>query len=399
MDDRRGRFRRQLAQLEGAGSPAAAIDAGFYVSRPTSSERMIRRIELEPRATRVITGPIGSGKTTELFVIARELNQMDDLWAVVVDVSEVHDLTALQEGSLVAAAGIWLLERENLDSGPLRRLREIGYGTIETSKSFATKLGFELTRTMPISIEPNRGILQPPSSAGFAWQMASTLREAIWKHFPGRAPVILFDSLDRVRDSSGFRTILEKDAAALVDHGFGVLLTAPVDTVWLNADELRASTESWDTLPYEDPRKNPKAFTFLIEILRRRIIDGMISDAVASRLVHVSGGVLRDLIEMARNAVEEAYMSGRDVVNQDDAAASISRFARSLSLGLDGAAISTLRSVHATGTLAHFDEATLRLLKNRQVIEHYDVDPYFEVHPALRPAVERWAQPEHHVAS
>lgn len=208
--------------------------------------------------------------------------------------------------------------------------------------------------------------------------MASWLREAASVRSP-RVPVLLFDSLDRVRDAAGFRTVLENDAAALVDHGFGVMLTAPVDIAWRHADELRASTKSWDTLPYEDPRESPEAFGFLLEILRRRIIDGMISDSVAHRLVHTSGGILRDLIELARNAVEEAYMNGHDTVTQNDAAASISRFARSLSLGLSSADMATLRSVHETRTLERFDEVTLRLLKNRQVIEHYAEASYFEV--------------------
>lgn len=322
-------------------------------------------------------------------MIAGALNQMDDLWAVVVDVGQVHDLDELCVGSLIAAAGIWLLEREQMKSKALRRLREFAYGTLETFGSVAKEAwsGLEIA----LGSAAHRGILRSPSTGRLAWQMADTLREAVLERVPGRTPVFLFDSLDRVLDPAGFRTVLEKDAAALVDLGFGVVLTAPVDTAWLHADELRASAKSWDTLPYEDPRKSPEAFVFLLEILRRRIIDETISDAIAQRLVHTSGGVLRDLIDLARNSVEEAYMSGHDVVTQADATASIARFARSLSLGLDAAAMATLRSVHETGTLERFDAATLRLLKNRQIIEHYAEDSYFEVHPVLQPAVERWA--------
>lgn len=388
MDDRRDRFRRQLALLEGAGDPAAAIDAGLYVARPMSSERMIRRIELEPRATRVVTGPIGSGKSTELIVISRALSQNDELWPVYIDVSRVHDLAELREGSLIAAAGVWLSEREHLDSKPLQQLRELAYGV----KSFPNKIWAELKRTESTEHDTNGGILQPPNTTGaLAWQIAGWLRDAILQVAPYCTPILLFDSLDRVRDTASFRTILEKDAAALVDHGFGVILTAPVDTVWLHADQLRTATKSWDTLPYEDPRKNPEAFAFLLELLRRRISDGLIGDSAAHRIVNTSGGVLRDLIELARNAVEEAYMGGRDSVSQADVAASIARLARSLSLGLDNVVMTTLRSVHETGKLDRFDEATLRLLKSRQIIEHYAEDSYFEVHPVLLPMIERWA--------
>lgn len=392
MEDRRARFRRQMAQLEGAGSPEAAIEAGFYVPRPTSSERMVRRIELEPRAIRVLTGPVGSGKSTELLMIARGLAEVGDLWPLVVDVSRVHDLESLQEGSLVAAAAVWMLEQHGQDGAVLRQLRKRVHGTTLGSLSRALRLsyGSEVVREEDAS-ESLSDLLQPPSAGrDLASQVSGELYEAVREITP-RTPVLLFDSLDRLHDAAHFRTVLVKDAVALTQHGFGVVLTAPVDTVWLHAHDLRSTARSWDTLPYEDPAKNPEAFEFLLEILRRRVIDGMIPNEVIDRLVRMSGGVLRDVIELARTAVEEAYLGGRDAVGDEDVSASIARFARGLSLGLDDAALAMLRSVHETGRLERFDDAALRLLKNRQIIEHYAADSYFEVHPVLQPAVERWA--------
>ncbi len=396
MESRRDRFRRQLARLAGTGSPREAIDAGLYVPRPASGNRLAQRIDLQPNATRVLAGPIGNGKSTELVVLAEALNGLPDVWAAVVDVSLVHDLSDLQEGSLVAAAGVYLQDEHKLDNGAFRRLREVAYGATNSLKQLL-KLSLS---TVSLSTEgdgrPSRGLLQEPDNrAGSAQALAPLLLDAIneTQEAKGLHPVLLFDSLDRARDPSGFRTVLEHDARALVDHGFGVVLTAPVSVLWSDSGELRALTETWETLPYEDPLKNAEAVEFLIEILRRRADLQTLPEATWLPLVEASGGVLRDLIELARSAVEEAYLAGRDAVGPQEVDAAIAHFARALALGLDGAAISTLISVQATQQVRVFDEPTLRLLKNRQILEHRDASgSYFEPHPALGSMLQRWAK-------
>lgn len=54
---------------------------------------------------------------------------------------------------------------------------------------------------------------------------------------------------------------------------------------------------------------------FLEEVLRYRSA-GALGASVIERLVVASGGILRDLLLMARLAVEEAYVGGGDVVTE-----------------------------------------------------------------------------------
>lgn len=398
MESRRDRFRRQLARLAGTANPREAIDAGLYVPRPASSNHLVRRIELQPTATRVLTGPIGSGKSTELLVLADALNRLPEVWAVVVDVSMVHDLSDLQEGSLIAAAGVYLQDELKIDNAALRRLRDVAYGTTTTLAGSALKVLSASIGPVAFSTEmgPRRGLLQEPNNrSGSARMLAPFLVDAIAKVQEAQRlhPVLIFDSLDRVRDPLDFRNVLENDARALVDHGFGVILTAPVNVLWSDSGELRALTETWESLPYEDPAKHPEARAFLAEILRRRADSDILPESVWSRLIDAAGGVLRDLIELARSSVEETYLDGRDMVGHQDVEAAITRFARALSLGLDGTAISTLLAVRATQQVRSFDEPTLRLLKNRQILEHRDASgSYFEPHPVLGSLVQRWAE-------
>jgi hypothetical protein len=330
----------------------------------------------------VLTGPIGSGKSTELLVLAEELNRMADLWALVVDVSLVHDLADLREGALIAAALLESSKALNLGNNLTQGLLEFAYGSTKLHNSAGFTTVFESGTLTP----PRSKITMPVS------ELLRTTR-AIFTALKKRTPVLLFDSLDRVRDPAGFRNVLETDAHTLISNGFGLVLTAPVDTLWSDSGELRALTEAWDILPYVDPTNDPAACEFLLEILRRRADLELLPETNWLPLVHASGGVIRDLVELAKRAVEEAYFEGREKVGPQEVDAAISHFARAMALGLDGAAISTLLSVQAIHQVLAFDEPTLRLLKNRQILEHRDASgSYFEPHPVLTSMLQRRAE-------
>lgn len=396
MESRRERFRRQLARLAGTGDPKEAIDAGLYVPRPTWSGRLVRRIELQPSALRVITGPIGSGKSTELLVLANELNRLPELWAMVIDVSSVHSLRDLPEGSLIAAAGVFIQETLNSSDTAFRRLRVVAYGEEDPFFRLKSSSGNRTRIAPPADAIRARGLLQDPANrAGAARTLVPYLLDGIAKlrDAGGIHLVMLFDSLDRVRDPSEFRNVLANDARVLVEHGVGVVLTAPVSTIWSDASELRAMTETWDILPYTDPATDGEAREFLLELLRRRADRDLLPEPTWLPLVEASGGVLRDLIELARSAVEEAYLEGHEAVESRDIDTAIAGFARALSLGLDGNAISTLLSVQATRRVRAFDEPTIRLLMGRQILEHRDSSgSYFTPHPVLASLLRQWAE-------
>jgi energy-coupling factor transporter ATP-binding protein EcfA2 len=345
-------------------------------SGPASSERLLRRIELQPNAIRVLTGPIGSGKSTELLVLARVLNGLPDVWATVIDLSLMHDLTDLREGTLIAAALIGAPDELRFNPNRDQRLRLFAYGgTSDASSIF-----------VPGALSPSKLTTLPAVD-----ELLRALRSK--SEARKRTGVFLFDSLDRVRDPDGFRTVLEGDARLLVNHGFGVIMTAPLSTLWSDAGELRAMTDTWEILSYEDPAKRSDARSFLLEILRRRADDDLLPESTWPPLVDASGGVLRDLIELARRAVEEAYLEGHDAVGQREIDLAMAGLAHALTLGLDGTSISTLLSVQATHQVRTFDEPTLRLLKNRQILEHRDsTGSYFEPHPVLGSLLQRWAE-------
>ena len=110
MANRREKFRQYMARLSAAAHPREAIKEGLYVPLPGRSvaDQLVSRIELEPAASHLVVGGVGSGKTTQLLVARDRLKEILDIRPLFIDVSQKHDLAHLQPGVLVVLAGLRL---------------------------------------------------------------------------------------------------------------------------------------------------------------------------------------------------------------------------------------------------------------------------------------------------
>lgn len=110
---RRERFKQYMTRVAAAADPALAIEQKLYVHPPNAiSDLIARQLEIDPTSRHLVVGSIGSGKTTQLLVATQELNDLPDMRAVYVDVSQKQDLVKLKPGCLVALAGLALLENQ-----------------------------------------------------------------------------------------------------------------------------------------------------------------------------------------------------------------------------------------------------------------------------------------------
>jgi type IV secretory pathway ATPase VirB11/archaellum biosynthesis ATPase len=71
-------FRKQMAAFEGAANPSKAIASGYYIPEPgkSVSDLIAGRIALRPASTHLILGGIGSGKTTQLLMTLKKIDEM-----------------------------------------------------------------------------------------------------------------------------------------------------------------------------------------------------------------------------------------------------------------------------------------------------------------------------------
>lgn len=389
MANRRDKFRDYMSRLDAAADPRLAIERGFYVPRKGrgNSDQIAGRLELRPGSTHLLVGGVGAGKTTQLLVAQDRLNSLGDTSALYIDISQHQDLRKLQPGVLLTLAGLEacaLLEPESEFRKDFER----------RFKDWAT--GYE---DYPDSGYPDSefwvaGVLTPPASElqsdiAAMKESLSDVRRAIATKIPHL--VLLIDSLDRLPRLEPFSRVLEQDVAAISALGIGLVLVSPIQAIH---GLQRLIAERFDYIYHQsfiDPYVDTEGRDFLVRVLRQRSPQELLPDSVCRLLALSSGGVLRDLISLARQAVEEAYLDGSDTVSQSHVVTAEDAYGRSLMIGLSQQEIAVLQRVRTQGSFVLTSEEDLALLATRRVLEYRHPELRYVVHPTLVPLLKQLA--------
>ncbi|MFO0171617.1 MAG: hypothetical protein ACK51W_03895, partial [Aphanizomenon sp.] len=110
MSNRLKLFRERMAAFEGAANPSEAIESGYYVHSTGKLlvDNISNRIALRPSSSHLLLGGIGSGKTTQLLVACQQINEIEDIHAIYIDVSQYTDISKITSGVLTAITGLEL---------------------------------------------------------------------------------------------------------------------------------------------------------------------------------------------------------------------------------------------------------------------------------------------------
>jgi hypothetical protein len=239
----------------------------------------------------------------------------------------------------------------------------------------------------------SKGILSSPATDSNIEDLAESLAEllaAIPQHL-----VFLFDGLDRLSDIEKFTQVVFDDVSLLKQSGAGIVVVGPQKIRPSIHGEVVAQFDQFhlhgaSSMQLEVDR------CFLMAILRRRVSEGMLAEAVALRLIRASGGLVRDLISLARASVEEAYASGDDSVSILHVDIAAESFGKGLLLGATSLMGSRLRemlprsaSVNKDSTpivvkaFALSSDIDVDLLLARLIIEVPGTPVRYVLHPAV----------------
>jgi hypothetical protein len=377
-----------MARVAAAAAPSEAIRDGLYVAPPGAiSDVVVRHLEIAPASRHLVVGSIGSGKTTQLLVATEALNALPDMCAVYIDVSSQQDLGKLKPGCLVALAGLALIEGTELRELGVRatRFKEWAVGHIEDRRTSAA----DELEEWEIQVD---GVVSPPqpdwheidaSHVDYLANCVARLR-ALGRHF-----VVLFDSLDRTTNRAAFTRLVEQDVAALRRCEIGVVLIGPIRSL---EGFGRLEVDRFDKLHVQGPVdvvEDGEGRAFLLRVLRARVDEAMPPDAEALALVAASGGVLRDLISLAKAAGEEAYLHGADAIAMAHVKAAIDTFGRSMMVGLNKWELETLKHLRSGGGFVWTSDDDLSLLATRRVLEYPRRQAQVSVHPTIAPLLDQ----------
>ncbi len=228
------------------------------------------------------------------------------------------------------------------------------------------------------------------------------LRARLWRHMQELRTVlaqskphltIVLDSLDRLDDMKRFEVLVTTWLPRLAELELGVVLTAPLATLYGTRRVLLDHVDRYCHLPWMDVREDANR-AFLADVLRARIPVSLCPDASCIRLIELSGGVLRDLIALTQSAVEEAYVEGADTVTLEHVQLVADAFGRKHLLGLDAEDLAILQKVRTSGSFVPTSDEHLALVHTRRVLEYRQgARISYRVHPTTDALLAELAAP------
>ena len=380
MSDRLKFFRRLMSAFEGTSNPQRAVERGFYVNLPNNPiEEITGRVALRPSSVHLLFGGIGSGKTTQLLLTQQALNELEDIKAIYVDVSLVTDISDLKSDALIVIAGLELIkvlgknffifEHSKLtDSKELIEKQAYGYSENKISDK-------SLNRQSLLSDEnkKNRENLLESFDA---------LVKAFKKKFC-KEIIFLFDSLDRLKESSIFIDPVLNDIAEINKYGVGVILVGSIVTQYTDRVRIAEITRNLHFLSYLDVLESDETQLFFTEVFNIRDPEKFINQDAREILISHSGGVLRDLMSLCQAAIEEAYMDGSEKITKQHADQAILALARSKIIGLTDANINKLRKIASEESFSPRIAEDFELMLTGHILEYKYPRQRFVVHPIL----------------
>jgi len=398
---RRDKFRAYMRSFNPTAPAQDVIDAGLVYEdlHRMLFRNLAGRADLEPGSQQLLVGGIGSGKTTELLLAARWFASQGDGLPLYIDITAETDLSGLNSGSLLASFGIHLARRILHHPGvSVERLkavhskvRDYAYGKQETvwvskddenwdmdeeDQEDSDERGYYTVRQIPGKLKPPLPVLRRDiRDIRVPLEELLAAARAIHKDI-----IVIFDGLDRLLSPERFWAVAHQDLRLFRDLKVSILATAPI-SVLFGVGIGHSVSDQFDRVHHLSVLTADPKHGFLQSVLRKRGGYDLLSEADAESVCHYSGGVLRDLVSLARDAAEEAYISGHETVTSADVAKVVQQLGTAYLRGLGPAAIKTLVSLEKSKSFQIGQPANVELLVTRRVLEYSSTD--FRVHPAL----------------
>ncbi len=407
---RRDKFRAYMQAFNPTAPAHDVIQAGLVVEDLHQSlyRNLAGRADLEPGSQQLIVGGVGSGKTTELLLARRWLEGQGHVLPIYIDVSAKTDLSSLNTGALLASFGLYLGSWLMMDtvahpraSVEATKLEEI---FIKVNEFAYGKQGFQ--STTPLENYPSnnvdlRGILSDRRSVNIPGKLEPPFPQLSrdvegLRFYLGtflnltnegqKDVVVLFDGLDRLLDATKFWSVVHHDLKLLRELEVSVIATAPLSVLFA-AGVGQSISDQFDRVHHLTVIPNDSAATSLESVLEKRGVTNLLNPALAYFICNYSGGVLRDLISLARDAAEEAYVSDRDFITVPDIEKVGHQLGTGYLRGLGPEAINALLQLESSKSLDLSQASNVELLVTRRVLEYSSTD--FRVHPALLSVIPR----------
>jgi hypothetical protein len=410
--------------------------ARWRADRPMSPARQIIEDLSTPFASDariLVTGTIGTGKTTELLRVAEARASHE--FVVFLDLARHFDRLGRIEGlqhvsqwevCFLVGLALYRTAEEKLGFPfPRDMLKDLESAWTELARASGTPQPSQLDmgKLAKAVVTAGVAIVGGPAAVGAGLGAAAEAVRATWnlpmgassRHIPDddeqvktmlntvnrviaeiqtrhRPVLLVIDGLDRIRDIKRARELfVESDVVArlacrLVISGPFVLRHHPAASAVPRFQLLPLVNEP--VLDQHDPTKPGPGLPFFTELFLRRTEDlggtALISQPLLNYLAFYSGGRSRDFVKMIRLIAQEAWKADVDAVTEEIADSVIDQERRLLETGLHRGHIEVLEAV-MQDPAHHLPENELvwDLLTLSRLLPYPDHTEWFHPHPLL----------------
>lgn len=390
----------------------------WYIDRPGNPlEQMkiyLQGLGLANQPVKILfTGHIGSGKSTTLNKLAEELKR--HFFIVPFDVRQSASLADLTYIDLVLGMATSLFRRATESDVLAKAPAQIGGDVWDDISSFIEKVIFGPASFRAPSADAELSAKVNFLAVEFQTKFAreATTRDEVRKRVEPRLaelhdrinqvadlvsvnykrPVLFFIEGTDKPDLNRAREIFLGHSYALTAFRASVIYTFPIGLRYSAADFNLIRDHFTETfmLPNlkvanRDGSPNQAGLTRLGEGLSVRMIDDLIQVEARDKIIQASGGLMRTLIQLTRRAAVNALAAGDHIIAVDHVEPAIDEERAGFIAGLSRKDYPVLHERHHDKQLSG-DEAVLRLLQTRALLEYANGDPWCDVHPIALPLV------------
>jgi hypothetical protein len=356
-----------------------------------------------------LSGHVGSGKSTQLNLLARDPRILSE-FTVVRLAFEEHEwahLDAQQALFRVAEA----LHSHGVKNGLLTKKAWEKPLRVLSSKLFGEQGG--PVREGGVGIEVNALIVKIKGDLKlndkfrrqfreFGESEQSVLRDLIEglvddlsdglskTELPDKL-LLIVDDLDKVRDPVSQQDIFDKNLDALLSPPLCAVYTLP-SSIPFGSRRPELNQRAHHLFPVRvldkahdgiDPERHVREerLPFFQKVVNARVAGGIIDDDAVRVAAIFSGGVLRDFFYLLREGLRLAEHNEQSRLNADLMRAAVRAARRKESGGIYAKDLEVLRAVHRTNQLQ--DDGDRRYLDLARVLECFNGHVWFEVNPLL----------------
>lgn len=396
----------------------------WYIDRPGNPlERIkiyLQGLGLADRPVKLLfTGHMGSGKSTTLNKLAEEIKRQ--FFIVPFDVRQSASMADLTYIDLILGLATSLFRRASEADVLAKAPAQIASDVWDDLCRFIEKVIFGPAhfRTPPADAEYSAKVnfLAVELQTKFAREAAT--RDELRKRIEPRLaelhdrinlvadlvlvnykrPVLYFVENTDKPDLDRAREIFLGHTYALTAFRASVIYTFPIGLRYSAADFhlIKDHFTECFVLPNlkianRDGSPNATGLERLGAALAARLADGLLADPARDEIVRASGGLMRTLVQLTRRAAVNALAAGSETIASEHVAAAIDEERASFVAGLSRDDYPVLYDRRRDKQLSG-DEAVLRLLQTRALLEYGNGDPWCDVHPVALPLVlERASQ-------